>query len=130
MSHLDLPELADARIAVRDARLLILGFAVKENYADLHNTHVAGLVREFKGLGMAVTVVDPWVDAEEALAEYGVTVLAEASAEEIWDAAVLAVSHRCFTDAIDGISGEFSGNASIVFDIKSALSPKQNVVRL
>lgn len=64
--------------------------------AGLRNTCVFDLMREFEGLGMRVTVVDPWVDAEEARAEYGVDIAAEIPAGQAFDAVVLAVAHRQF----------------------------------
>ncbi|HET7300860.1 MAG TPA: nucleotide sugar dehydrogenase, partial [Oleiagrimonas sp.] len=57
---------------VRDSRLLVLGFTFKENCPDLRNTRVMDLVKELQGFGVRVDIHDPWADATEAKATYGV----------------------------------------------------------
>ena len=117
-------------IAIRGARMLILGFAFKENCADLRNTRVADLMREFEGLGMQVTVVDPWVDAEEARAEYGVAIAAEIPAGQAFDAVVLAVAHRQFGRGEGERLSAILGHAAVVFDVKGQSALDCSPVRL
>jgi UDP-N-acetyl-D-galactosamine dehydrogenase len=46
---------------------------------------------------MEPVLVDPWVNAEEALREYGLAVLSEIPTDHSWSAVVAAVAHRQFT---------------------------------
>jgi len=58
-------------MTVSGMRVLVLGFAFKENCPDLRNTRVVDVVAELRDYGVQVDVHDPWVDADEARAEYG-----------------------------------------------------------
>ncbi|MDO9240789.1 MAG: UDP binding domain-containing protein, partial [Methylicorpusculum sp.] len=60
------------RIHVKEAEVLIMGLAFKENCPDLRNTRVVDIFHELQSYGVNVQVYDPWVDAEEANAEYGI----------------------------------------------------------
>jgi UDP-N-acetyl-D-glucosamine/UDP-N-acetyl-D-galactosamine dehydrogenase len=79
--------------AVKDADVIVLGLTFKENCADLRNSKVIDVIRELQDYGARVHVHDPIASAEEAMHEYGVTLVA-------WDALpragaiVAAVAHR------------------------------------
>ena len=73
--------LAGAHRHVAGARVLVLGLAFKENCPDLRNTRVVDIVTELAGFGTQVDVLDPWVDADEAVAEYGIEVLSPDGSE-------------------------------------------------
>lgn len=98
--------------------------------AVLRNTRVFDLMREFEGLGMQVTVVDPWADAEAARVEYGVDIAAEMPAGQAFDAVVLAVAHRQFGRGEDERLSAILGNAAVVFDVKGQSAPDGSPVRL
>ncbi|RMF68652.1 MAG: nucleotide sugar dehydrogenase, partial [Alphaproteobacteria bacterium] len=105
------------RILAAGARVLVLGFAFKENCPDLRNTKVIDLVRELEDFGAEVTVHDPWVDAEQARAEYGITLAPEPGSG--YDAIVLAVAHdefrRMGAEEIRALGKE----SAVVYDIKA-----------
>jgi len=103
-----------------DARVLVLGLAFKENCPDVRNTKVIDIVRELVSYGAIVDVHDPWVNADDAMAEYGVE-LRKQPAEEAYDVVVVAVGHQQFKDM--GAAGirRFCKNRSIVYDIKYLL---------
>ena len=61
------------RIEVDGARVLVMGFAFKENCPDLRNTRVVDIVTELKDYNCQVEVYDPWVMADEVESEYGIT---------------------------------------------------------
>jgi UDP-N-acetyl-D-galactosamine dehydrogenase len=109
-----------AGIAVRGSRVLVLGLTFKENCPDIRNTKVVDMVTELEDLGVRVDVHDPWVDGEEARAEYGIE-LVEAPASGAYDAVVLAVAHDQFRAL--GAAGvrAFGTDASVVYDIKHVL---------
>jgi UDP-N-acetyl-D-glucosamine/UDP-N-acetyl-D-galactosamine dehydrogenase len=109
-----------AGIQVRGSRILVLGLTFKENCPDIRNTKVVDMVRELEDVGATVDVHDPWVDPEEAAAEYGITPVAEPAAGA-YDAVVLAVAHRQFRAL--GAAGvrAFGAESSVVYDIKHIL---------
>jgi UDP-N-acetyl-D-galactosamine dehydrogenase len=83
------------RLHVAGARVLVLGLTFKENCPDVRNTRVVDIVHELASYGAQVDVYDPWVVAEEAAHEYGITPVAEVRPGS-YDAIVLAVAHEQF----------------------------------
>jgi UDP-N-acetyl-D-glucosamine/UDP-N-acetyl-D-galactosamine dehydrogenase len=102
------------------SRILVLGLAFKENCPDVRNTKTIDIVRELASYGAVVDVHDPWIDAEEAHAEYGVT-MADSPKKGTYDVIVLAVAHNQFREM--GASGirEFGKNGSLLYDVKYLL---------
>ncbi|HUG99617.1 MAG TPA: Vi polysaccharide biosynthesis UDP-N-acetylglucosamine C-6 dehydrogenase TviB [Gammaproteobacteria bacterium] len=109
-----------AGIQVRGGRILVLGLTFKENCPDIRNTKVVDMVRELADLGAQVDVHDPWVDPDEARAEYGITTVAAPEAGA-YDAVVLAVAHREFREL--GAKGvrAFLADPGVLYDIKHLL---------
>jgi UDP-N-acetyl-D-galactosamine dehydrogenase len=113
------------RVHAADAKVLILGLTFKENCPDLRNTRVVDVVEEFRSYNAQVDVYDPWVDAAEAQAEYGLKLVAELAPGQ-YDAVILAVSHRQFIAM--GAAGirALGKPGAVLFDVKQAL-PKDAV---
>ena len=108
------------RIQVDGARVLILGLAFKENCPDLRNTRVVDIVEELKSYNITADVHDPWVDADEARHEYGITPVATPNAGA-YDAVVLAVAHRQFREmGVEGVRALGADN-HVLYDLKSML---------
>ncbi|MBR1472476.1 MAG: nucleotide sugar dehydrogenase [Lachnospiraceae bacterium] len=84
-----------ADIAVKDARVAILGFTFKENCPDTRNTRVIDIYRELKEYGITPLVVDPAADAAEAKRLYGIT-FGRMEDVQGMDAVIIAVSHQEF----------------------------------
>ncbi len=103
-----------------DARVLILGLAFKENCPDVRNTKVIDIVRELVSYGAIVDVHDPWVDAEEAKAAYGIELRMQ-PATEAYDVVVVAVAHRQFKELGEAGIRAFGKARSIIYDIKYLL---------
>jgi UDP-N-acetyl-D-galactosamine dehydrogenase len=103
-----------------DARVLILGLAFKENCPDVRNTKVIDIVRELTSYGAIVDVHDPWVDAEEAKAAYGIELRMQ-PATEAYDVVVVAVAHRQFKELGEAGIRAFGKARSIIYDIKYLL---------
>jgi UDP-N-acetyl-D-galactosamine dehydrogenase len=102
---------------VAGARLLVLGLTFKENCPDLRNTRVVDIVAELRSFGVQVDVYDPWINADEADREYGITPIA-APAAGAYDAVIVAVAHRQFRAmGIDGIRA-LGKPGAVVFDVK------------
>jgi UDP-N-acetyl-D-galactosamine dehydrogenase len=49
---------------IKGKKVLILGFAFKENCADTRNTKVIDVYNTLIQAGLEVSVYDPWVDTE------------------------------------------------------------------
>lgn len=114
-------QLAKARRHVAGARVLVLGLAFKENCPDLRNTRVVDIVDELRSFGTSVDVLDPWVDAAEAQAEYGIELLAsDAAASGDYDAVVLAVAHEQFTTPGFDVRA-WVADGGVVYDVKGVL---------
>jgi UDP-N-acetyl-D-galactosamine dehydrogenase len=65
------------RLHVVDSRILILGLTFKENCPDLRNTRVMDIVIELKSYHAQIDIYDPWVEAKDALEEYGLTLVTD-----------------------------------------------------
>ena len=113
------------RMHVADSSVLMLGLTFKENCPDLRNTRVIDMIKEFQNYGARVDVYDPWIDAEEARHEYGITPISKLENGK-YDAVVLAVSHQQFKDmGVDKIRA-LGKPQSVLYDVKSLL-PKDKV---
>ena len=84
-------------ILVSSSRILVMGLTFKENCPDIRNTRVIDVIQELGNYSATVDVWDPWVNADEVRAEYGIDVI-DTPAEGDYDAVILAVSHRQFQE--------------------------------
>jgi UDP-N-acetyl-D-glucosamine/UDP-N-acetyl-D-galactosamine dehydrogenase len=105
------------RIQVEGAKVLVMGLTFKENCPDIRNTRVVDIVAELKDYNCDVDVYDPWAEPEEAKEEYGITPVAK-PVEGAYDAIILAVAHRQFSEqGIGGIRG-FGRPTHVLYDLK------------
>ncbi len=79
-------------VALKGARVLILGVTFKENVSDIRNSKVIDVIREFESYGLQVDAIDPHADKAEFYHEYNFNL--SANAEGKYDAVVLAVAHN------------------------------------
>ncbi len=112
-----------------DARVLVLGLAFKENCPDVRNSKVIDIVRELVSYGAIVDVHDPWVDAEDAKAEYGIELRIQ-PAVEAYDVVVVAVAHKQFKELGEEGIRAFGKKRSIIYDVKYLLPPGASDERL
>ena len=111
------------RLPIAGARVLILGFAFKENCPDLRNSRVIDVVETLRKYGVAVDVHDPWVDAALARRQYGIELVASPEPGG-YDGLVLAVGHDCFSEL--GAAGirAFGKPGAPLYDVKGVLDPQ------
>ena len=102
------------------AKVLVLGLTFKENCPDVRNSKVVDLIHELTTYGARVDVHDPWVDAAEAEAEYGIDLTAEPE-QGAYDVVVLAVAHDCFRQMGEEALKAYGRETSVIFDIKYLL---------
>lgn len=106
-----------ADIALKGARVLIAGFAFKENCPDTRNTRVIDIVYELQGYGLQVDVWDPVADAQEAKAHYDLQLL-ETDPQPAYQGVVVAVAHEQFK-SFDFAAMKSAG--AVIFDVKAIL---------
>lgn len=114
-------------IQVLGSKILVLGFTFKENCPDVRNTKVVDIVRALSEYDLHITIYDPWANPAIAKREYGVDVSNELPADNDFDTAILAVSHREFT-GID-LKPLLKDN-HVVFDVKGFLPRAEVDARL
>lgn len=115
--------LIKADIAVKTARVAILGFTFKENCPDTRNTKVIDIVKELREYGIEPVIVDETADAQEAERLYGVKLAGREAVKDL-DALVIAVAHEEFSHlSKEEIAGFFNQahEKKVLVDIKGIL---------
>ncbi|MEE9351955.1 MAG: nucleotide sugar dehydrogenase, partial [Thiotrichaceae bacterium] len=108
------------RIHAVDSKILLMGLTFKENCPDLRNTRAVDVIEGLEKYHCNIDVYDPWVDAEEAQREYGITPVTELQ-EGYYDAIILAVSHKEFVEmGVDKIKA-LGKTPHVLYDIKYVL---------
>lgn len=117
------------RIQVQGSRVLMLGLTFKENCPDLRNTRVIDIIQELKQYDVQVDVYDPWVDAEAAQREYGITPV-DSPAQNTYDGIVVAVAHREFaTLGAEGVR-KLGRDEHVLYDLKYVFASSDSDLRL
>ena len=119
--------LIKADVAVKNAKVAILGFTFKENCPDTRNTKVIDIYNELKEYGITPLVVDPVADAGEAKHLYGITFGEMADIKDM-DAVIIAVAHNQFLDLKkDDIKAFYKAEheKKVLMDIKGLFDRKE-----
>ena len=111
---------------VKGEKVLILGFAFKENCPDIRNTRVIDIHRELTQFGLDLDIYDPWANQEDVHKEYGIMLEQELSLKS-YKAVIVAVAHNEFLK-IDYQAYKDMG--AVIFDIKSFIDRKFADARL
>jgi UDP-N-acetyl-D-galactosamine dehydrogenase len=114
---------------VANARVLVMGFAFKENCPDLRNTRVIDVVKELKEFGCQVDITDCWADSAQAEHEYGVSLTAQPEKGD-YDGVVLAVPHREYALMSVGDLRGYMKQGGILYDLKGVLPLGEADLRL
>ncbi len=116
-------------IQVHKSRILILGLTFKENCPDIRNTKIIEMINALKEYDVQVDVYDPWVDAAEAMHEYGIQ-LCDQPDVNTYDGIILAVAHHQFKDmGIEAIR-TLGKQKSVVYDLKYVFDKSETDIRL
>lgn len=115
-------------VAIKNARVAILGFTFKENCPDTRNTRVIDIVHELQEYGITPVIADPTADIEEAKQEYGINFVPMGTINDM-DAIILAVAHDEFTklqiDDLDSMYRTTKNSNKVLIDIKGLLNRKE-----
>ncbi|HEY9572352.1 MAG TPA: Vi polysaccharide biosynthesis UDP-N-acetylglucosamine C-6 dehydrogenase TviB [Pusillimonas sp.] len=117
------------RIQVQGSKVLVMGLAFKENCPDLRNTRIVDIVRELGEYNIEVDVYDPWVDAGEAVHEYGITPV-DNPADGAYDGIILAVSHHQFVSMGSQAIHALGKPEHVLYDLKYVLPASESDLRL
>ena len=110
----------ERKIQVSGSKVLVMGLAFKENCPDLRNSRVIDVITELRKYNVLVDVHDPWVNDENAAAEYGIE-LVETPEPGTYDAVIVAVAHDQFREAgPSGLRGLCRPDG-ILYDVKCLL---------
>ena len=113
-------QLAQLGHGANGARVTILGLTFKEDCPDLRNSRVIDIIRELWEYRCDVTVHDPLAEAEEAAAEYGVSLTAWNELPKS-EAIILAVPHREYMRRTVDDFRALLAEQSILIDVKSRM---------
>jgi UDP-N-acetyl-D-galactosamine dehydrogenase len=114
------------RDTVKGEKVLILGFAFKENCPDIRNTRVIDIYKELTQFGLDLDIYDPWASKEEVYKEYGIRLERDVKLKN-YSAVIVAVAHNEFLD-IDYQA--YKDQGAVIFDIKSFINRKFADARL
>lgn len=114
-------------LAVRGARVAILGFTFKENCPDTRNTKVIDIYKELQEYGITPMVVDPAADVAEAKRLYGIDFTSIEQVKDM-DAVIVAVAHEQFSGLTKDQIRSFyrqDNKKKVLSDIKGILDRKE-----
>lgn len=120
--------LIKADVAIKKARVAILGFTFKENCPDTRNTKIVDIFNELKEYGITAQIADPTADKDEAKHLYGVEFVDIDSISDC-DAIILAVAHdefKTLTPAdFDKMFKSGDNGNKVLADIKGLLNRRE-----
>ncbi len=115
----------DKDLSIKGSKALILGVTFKENCPDIRNSRAIDVYTELKDFGLDVDVYDPWANAAEVKAEYGIDLVQDLVSN--YAAVVLTVSHDKFKEIN---LEDLKAKNAVVFDTKSLFNPQEIDARL
>ena len=117
------------KIQVQGARVLVMGLTFKENCPDIRNTRIVDIVKELGEYNIHVDVYDPWVDAEEAQHEYGITPV-KVPEQGAYDGIILGVAHHQFVEMGVQKIRALGKPEHVLYDLKYILDAEEADIRL
>lgn len=112
--------MAQKRIDIVDANVLILGLSFKENCPDIRNTRIIDIIFRLEKCNVKVDVYDPWVDAENAKRFYDIDTVPSLQKNR-YDAIIMAVSHDQFINMSAEDIRALGKDDCVIYDVKSVL---------
>ena len=116
-------KLINADVAIKGAKVGIIGFTFKENTPDTRNTRVIDIVEELNEYGVETIITDIEADKKEAHQEYGIEFVDFDELNNL-DAVILAVGHKQYKELTTLDFERLYNNdltEKILFDIKGVL---------
>ena len=113
------------RISLDNAKVLMLGFAFKENCTDFRNTKAKDVYNALKEFNLDVCIYDPWVSKEDVKKEHGIELMDKLGYN--YDAIIHVVAH---TEFIKLDINKLKSPSGVVYDVKGNLDIKYITNRL
>lgn len=104
-------------VLVKDAKVLILGFAFKENCPDIRNTKVVDIYQTLSEYTANITIYDSKVNPCRVQEEYGLEVINELPVL-CYDVIILAVAHQ---EILAMNLTQYKHEATVIYDVKGVL---------
>ena len=123
-------EMAQRGNVISEAKVLVLGLSFKENCPDLRNSRVVDLIKSLSRYRMKPTIVDPYVNREEAYREYGLSITDEIPRSVHFDAVIVAVAHEQFACLSKQAWGSLLSDNGIIVDIKGIVPRNLSPLRI
>ncbi len=105
-------------VMVKDSKILILGITFKENCPDIRNTKIVDIYHTLAEYTRNIIIYDPWANIEQVKRQYGVDVYNYLPNRERFDACILAVAHREFSELN---VQDLVKDGGVVYDVKGIL---------
>ena len=119
----------DKDIAVKGAKVLIMGFTFKENCSDIRNTRVIDIYNDLVTSGCDVDVYDPLVNVPDLALEYEIMASSNLKSN-YYSAVILAVAHQEFSDMGSTKIRSLCSQDGIIYDLKYLLNKDESDIRL
>jgi UDP-N-acetyl-D-galactosamine dehydrogenase len=116
--------------SVSGTRVLILGFAFKEDCPDFRNTKVLDLITTLESYGLDIDVIDPYVDKTNVEIEYNIKVSSVISNHSKYGAVIAAVAHTEFKTLTVDEWLSFLEPAGILMDLKGIIPRQLKPIRI
>jgi len=110
-------EMIHAGHNILGSTVTVLGLTFKEDCPDLRNSKVIDIINELRNYGIHVQVCDPLADPDEAIHEYGVT-LVPISELKPAAAVIAAVAHRQLIAWSQEDVSRYLGDNPVLIDVK------------
>lgn len=116
-----------ANKAPKNSKLAILGLTFKENCPDMRNSKCEDIIARLQEYGIEPLIVDPWVNENEALKEYGIKVTKISEIHDI-DCIIFAVAHEKFKkmtiENLEKMYNKVENSEKIIIDVKAIFDKK------
>ncbi len=104
---------------IKKNKIIILGFAFKENVSDIRNSKVFDLYDELKKRYTKVDIYDPVVNKKHVIDEYKIKLINKINIK--YDICILAVPHRIFSKEKFSFLSQILVNDALIYDLKNVL---------
>jgi len=112
-------ELINKEKLVKNSNVLILGYSFKENCPDTRNTRVSDIIDNLNKFGINCFVYDPWVKSLSDTEGF-IHLDSLQFNKENYDAIILAVNHREFSEYTESMFNKITSGDLILIDVKSS----------
>ena len=119
-----LKALNKAEKAAKTTKCLIMGLTFKENVPDTRSSLALEVLKELKGYGADIYVLEPLIPAEQLKEKFGVNVIQSVDEAKDMDIILITVAHDEFISIPPEKYIEMGNEGGVVFDVKHILKKK------